>query len=497
MTSANSSRDGQAAPFVTLNEGNYKAFPKVRSLIEKVGGKALQKLYARIASNRDASSYFSSAEQRSRATQAQLDHWKQLFSGSFDHNQVERSEKIGRVHARIGLTPHYYIGGYAVVLEDIIQKACTRGIHTRLSGAALGNLVGTLVKAALLDMDSALAAYFKAEEEARQVAIDALGEAMAEMADGNMRAELKDLPDAYKQVAVDFARMRHGMSNVLLEMADSSHNIQTGASEISSAADDLANRTERTAESITRTAEVMRKVTSGVLETASYIREVNSSITEVSEQAEEGGSIVTNAISAMDKIKTSSEEIAQITEVIESIAFQTNLLALNAGVEAARAGEAGKGFAVVASEVGALAHRTTESAKSIKALIGKSSADVREGVELVGRTRTALEQIISNVGGAKQQAGEINAQAESHSVQLKHVSEEIQRMDATTQQNAAMVEESNAASQALTHESDRLTTIVSRFSLERRSEARAFSKGPSRTPYESFSDTPRRMAGGR
>jgi methyl-accepting chemotaxis protein len=195
----------------------------------------------------------------------------------------------------------------------------------------------------------------------------------------------------------------------------------------------------------------------------------------------------------MDKIKTSSEEIAQITEVIESIAFQTNLLALNAGVEAARAGEAGKGFAVVASEVGALAHRTTESAKSIKALIGKSSADVREGVDLVGRTKSALEQIIQKVGDAKTKAGEITTQAEAQAGKLKQVSDEIQRMDATTQQNAAMVEQSNAAARALSQESQRLTGIVGRFSIERRTKYRDPGAGWAGTQAEAHEiERPRR-----
>ncbi|HEY1125311.1 MAG TPA: globin-coupled sensor protein [Sphingobium sp.] len=464
---------------MSLTQENYKVFPRIKAIVDKFGGKALERLYARIASDRAASAFLPTQDKREYAARAQLEHWKQLFGGRFDERQVERSEHIGRIHARVGLTPHLYIGGYALVLEELIQRSMRRSFFSRLSGRRTGDLIGTLVKAALLDMDAALSAYFRAEEEARRTVIDSVGQALSRMADGNLQADLQGLPETYQQIAVDFHRMRHEISSILCDMADAADNIDTGSNEISSAAGDLASRTERTAEGITRTAEVMRGVTGAVLDTANAVREINNSITEISGQAEQGGAIVISAIGAMDKIKASSDEIAQITEVIESIAFQTNLLALNAGVEAARAGEAGKGFAVVASEVGALAHRTTESAKSIKALIGKSSADVNEGHELVGRTRAALEQIIEKVGGAKVQAGEISAQAETQAHNLQEVSAEIQKMDSSTQQNAAMVEQSNAASRGLSAEAQRLMAIVTRFQLERRSSFRAPKNGPS------------------
>ena len=482
MSISNGSPDSGLTPFVSLNRDDYAVFPKIRKIVDKFGGKALERLYARITSDPRASALLSTPQLRDGAARAQLNHWKQLFGGEFDARQRERSEHIGRVHARVGLTPHFYIGGYALVLEEMIKQTMRRGLLSRLFGRRDGSVVSTLVKTALLDMDSALAAYFKAEEEARNDVIDAVGEALSAMADGNLQATLRDLPESYSQLAHDFHRMRREMNAILTEVAGSADNIEIGSSEISSAADDLAMRTEQTAEGITRTAEVMRGVSSGMIQTAGAVRDVNSSIAGINAQAEEGGAIVISAIGAMDKIKASSVEIAQITEVIEAIAFQTNLLALNAGVEAARAGEAGNGFAVVASEVRALAHRTSESAKSIKGLITKSSADVHEGVDLVGRTRAALEQIIDRVGGAKAQAGEISAQAETQASNLQQVSNEIQKMDTTTQQNAAMVEQSNAASRALSNESQRLTSLVGRFSLERPSKYREAGNGPVAVP---------------
>jgi len=461
---------GSAAekPFVTLSDENYRVFPRIRSIIDRFAGKALERLYAQISAHDEAAGLLPTEAMRKGAAKAQLKHWQELFSGPFDAAAVGRSEKIGRVHAQVGLSPSLYIGGYATVLEELVAQMMTQGLHTRLNGRQTGAVVGTLVKAALLDMAAALAAYFKAEEEARVATINSVGDALAKIATGDLRVQLDELPETYSRMAEDFHNMRHQFSDMVSQMANAADNIDTGSGEISAAAHDLALRTERQAEVLARTSEVMREITQGVQITAANAKDVDASVSSANEQARQGGEIVKDAVVAMDKIKASSEEIAQITEVIEAIAFQTNLLALNAGVEAARAGEAGKGFAVVASEVRALAHRTTESAKNIKELIGKSGTDVIQGVDLVGRTGTALEQIIRKVSEATSQAREIATLADTQATSLQQVSNEIEQMDFTTQQNAAMVEESNAAARALSNEASLLTQIVGQFTLERR-----------------------------
>ncbi|MPT48232.1 MAG: globin-coupled sensor protein [Sphingobium sp.] len=461
--------NGEAAskkevPFTTLSDENYRAFPKVKALIERYGDTALETLYGQIANHEHTSALLSTVEQRMRARKAQLNHWLELFSGRFDDAALARCNRIGEVHAQIGLSPSLYIGGYAMVLEEVITHTLGRSVMNRRAS----NVIGTLVKTALLDMSAALQAYFAAEEKARAATIDSVGDAMARVATGDLRAELGNLPENYQRMAADFHNMRRQFSEIISQMSNAANNVDTGAGEISAAADDLAVRTEQQAAVLARTSEVMKQITRDVQTTASNAQQVGESVSSVNGQAQQGGEIVEKAVAAMGKIKTSSEEIAQITEVIEAIAFQTNLLALNAGVEAARAGEAGKGFAVVANEVRALAHRTTESAKNIKGLIGKSSDDVKQGVDLVDRTGKALEQIIGQVSEVTTQAQEIATLAVAQADSLKEISAEIEQMDFTTQQNAAMVEESNAAARALTNEASLLTQIVGKFVLERR-----------------------------
>ncbi|MBC2666401.1 globin-coupled sensor protein [Novosphingobium flavum] len=462
--------------FVTLNETNYRYFPRIRALIDKHAGGALAKLYERISSDPSARALLPTEEQRGRAATAQVKHWQALFSGAFDEQAYNRSAHIGRVHANVGLSPNFYISGYAVVLEGLIKKASTDNLLLRLGGAGLGEMIGAMVKTALLDMEAALSAYFAAEEKSRKDIIERLGKALADMAKGDLRAELGEVPKVYEELAADFHKMRYHVSSMVNSMIDIAEQMDTGVGEITAAANDQAHRTERQAAALGRTAEVMKNVAEGTLTTADSARRVNSSCAEVDVQAKRGGAIVEQAVLAMQKIRASSEEIAQITDVIESISFQTNLLALNAGVEAARAGEAGKGFAVVANEVRALAQRTTESAMNIKDLIGKSAQYVLEGVELVDRTGTALGEIIGKAGEATGQAAGIAAHSGAQSESLQKISGEIQQMDLNTQQNAAMAEETSAAARSLSMQAEALTDLVGQFRLERRTNPRG-SKG--------------------
>jgi methyl-accepting chemotaxis protein len=458
--------------FVELDARNARAFPAIGRLIRLFGQKALDRLYVRIAEHSVTRRLLPTAEKRSHAAAAQLAHWNVLFSGQFDAQAQARSEKVGRIHAAIGLTPDLYLGGYALVLEDLIRNSFAARPVLHVFNRGQGEAIATLVKTAILDMEAALGAYFKAEAEGREAVVHRVSNALGALATGDLRVDLGELPPVYHQLNTDFHAMRRDISRMIVSMTEAAERINVGAVEISTAAGDQAARTERQAAALARTAEVMRDVAKAVATTSDSAVTVDATVADVDARARDGGSIVENAMAAMDKIKTSSEEIAKIIEVIEGIAFQTNLLALNAGVEAARAGEAGKGFAVVASEVRALAHRTTESAKSIKDLIGKSGEDVKAGVDLVGRSGAALEAIIERVRIATSQTREIAAYAAEQTESLHRVSKEIADMDIDTQQNAAMAEQTNAAARGLSEQAEQLNRLVGRFRLERRDKPR-------------------------
>lgn len=215
-----------------------------------------------------------------------------------------------------------------------------------------------------------------------------------------------------------------------------------------------------------QTAAALDEITATVKGSAKSADEANTVVIDTKQSAEKSGEIVRDTVDAMDAIKQSSGEIEQIISVIDEIAFQTNLLALNAGVEAARAGEAGRGFAVVASEVRALAQRSSGAAKDIKALISASGKHVDAGVELVSQTGSALELIIANVAKASALVEDISGATQEQSIALAQVNMSINDMDRVTQQNAAMVEESTAASHSLTNEAQALSQLVQQFNFD-------------------------------
>ncbi|WP_343698303.1 methyl-accepting chemotaxis protein [Caulobacter sp.] len=208
-------------------------------------------------------------------------------------------------------------------------------------------------------------------------------------------------------------------------------------------------------------------MTATVKRTAEGAREARQVVGAAKSDAETGGQVVADAVAAMGEIEKSSVQIGNIIGVIDEIAFQTNLLALNAGVEAARAGEAGRGFAVVAQEVRALAQRSAEAAKEIKALITASTDQVDAGVDLVGKTGEALARIVAQVSRINGLVGEIAASAQEQATGLEQVNSAVSQMDQSTQQNAAMVEESTAASHALAREADDLSRLMGQFDVGR------------------------------
>jgi methyl-accepting chemotaxis protein len=274
-----------------------------------------------------------------------------------------------------------------------------------------------------------------------------------------------DFPGEYAKLRSDFNAAMGSLEETMGVITSNAQAMQTGAGEISQAADDLSRRTEQQAATLEETAAALDEITATVRRTAEGAQRATVVVTDARQDAETSGEVVSKAVSAMGEIERSADQISQIIGVIDEIAFQTNLLALNAGVEAARAGDAGRGFAVVASEVRALAQRSAEAAKEIKALISASTGQVKEGVTLVGQTGQALGAIVGRVSEINSLMAEINASAQEQATALGQVNTAVNQMDQTTQQNAAMVEQSTAASHNLNQEAGELVRLVGQFTL--------------------------------
>ena len=253
------------------------------------------------------------------------------------------------------------------------------------------------------------------------------------------------------------------LQRTMREVRASTDAINGNSGELRTASDDLSKRTEQQAAALEETSAALDEITVAVKNSTERANEASVMVGEATQSAKQSGAIVRNAIDAMGRIEQASSEISQIISVIDEIAFQTNLLALNAGVEAARAGEAGKGFAVVAQEVRELAQRAASAAKDIKGLITKSGAEVSVGVKYVQETGTALSDIEERVVTINERIHAIATAAREQATGLQEISTAINQMDQVTQHNAAMVEETSAATHKLKGEADGLADLVARF----------------------------------
>ncbi|QDG94616.1 methyl-accepting chemotaxis protein (plasmid) [Rhizobium sp. NIBRBAC000502774] len=295
---------------------------------------------------------------------------------------------------------------------------------------------------------------------------------LAALADGNVTYRIhEEFVSHIEYVRQDFNRSAEKLENALKNVADNARGIDAGTNEIRSAADDLAKRTEQQAAAVEETAAALEEITTAMRDSTKRAQEAGQLVGRAKAGAEQSGEVVRKAVTAMERIEKSSDEIGNIIGVIDEIAFQTNLLALNAGVEAARAGEAGKGFAVVAQEVRELAQRSANAAKEIKALITTSNGQVQEGVHLVGETGRALETIVSEVQEINRHVSAIVDSAQEQASGLQQINTAVNQMDQDTQKNAAMVEETTAATHGLAREVGSLNQLLGQFKLSQAGDA--------------------------
>ena len=295
---------------------------------------------------------------------------------------------------------------------------------------------------------------------------DALADGLHLLARGDLTAHIDvTFEGDYARLRTDFNDAAASLRQAFSAMAETAQAVASSSREITVASDDLSRRTEQQAAALEETAAALDEITATVRRSAEGAKEAANAVAAARTDAERSGIVVREAVSAMGEIERSSSQISQIIGVIDEIAFQTNLLALNAGVEAARAGEAGRGFAVVAQEVRALAQRSADAAKEIASLITTSQGQVSNGVALVGRTGAALEGIVGKVGEIAGLVSAIASSSQEQAVGLGQVNTAVAQMDRATQQNAAMVEETTAASQSLAREADQLAELVEGFDV--------------------------------
>jgi methyl-accepting chemotaxis protein len=312
----------------------------------------------------------------------------------------------------------------------------------------------------------------------QQRVIGWLSGGLKRLAQGDLTCRLGDAAENYLTVQQEFNEAMARLQETMQATADAARDVTSAAAEISASTTDLSERTEQQAAGLEETSASMEQISATVKKNAENAREANALTADAREVADRGSAVLASTVEAMSRIEESSRKIADIIGVIDEIARQTNLLALNAAVEAARAGEAGRGFAVVASEVRALAQRSSQAAKDIKDLIVNSSDQVQQGVELVNRTGTSLNDIAAAIKSASLLVADIATASSEQATGIDQVNKALAQMDEVTQQNSALVEENAATAKTLESQSAAMSERVAFFRIGRASSGSVAASRP-------------------
>lgn len=395
---------------------------------------------------------------------AELKEYEAGISPVFE--QIERAQVDGAVGGAYAEKMKKHVEATDKLLAELAVTARTHMDEARAGVNALtmrmSGLIGIVLALALMVLIPLT--FFSVRSITRSIGdANALAERIA---GGDLSQDVAvSSSDEVGQLVASMARMQDALRGLVRHVADAANNISTASAEIATGNHDLSHRTEQTAANLQEAASSMELLTGTIGSSADASHQASSFAASAAQVAERGGSIVSQVVSTMDQISASSRQIADITGVIDGIAFQTNILALNAAVEAARAGEQGRGFAVVASEVRTLAKRSADAAKEIKGLIGSSVERVEGGARLVKQAGTTMGEIVDSVQRVTSIIASITTASAEQRDNVGQISQSVAHLDNMTQQNAALVEESTAASESLREQAVQLTQAVSQFKL--------------------------------
>jgi methyl-accepting chemotaxis protein len=383
----------------------------------------------------------------------------------------DRKDEIGEMARAVGIFRTNGLAARSMSVEDNVLREKTADLQVSMAQVVDAAAAGDFSRRIDRTYGEQSLDRFAASVNELVAGVDrGIGETrrvIACLAQGDLTQPMTgDVQGAFAELKSNVNETLSVLQKTLGEVRSTTREISSNSGELRSATDDLAKRTEQQAAALEQTSASLDQITAAVRISTDRAQEATLIVTEAKEAAAQSGNVVRSAVDAMGRIEQASSEIGKITNVIDEIAFQTNLLALNAGVEAARAGEAGKGFAVVAQEVRELAQRAASAAKDIKGLIAKSGAEVSTGVKLVQQTGQVLGEIETRVLSITDHIHSIATAAREQAGSLTEVSQAVNQMDKVTQQNAAMVEEANAATHRLSSESETLEQMIAHFRLD-------------------------------
>ena len=483
MTDQIESSLDQRLRFLEFGPEARAALASVRPVIDKLIGPSLDRFYAKVRATPEMARFFRDSTHMDSAKSRQSEHWGIIARGAFAEDYTAGVTAVGHAHARIGLEPRWYIGGYALVLEQLISGIVAERAEDirkkRVTAEHVGREIATVVKAALLDMDYAITVYLDtlaaeretarlAEQQAnthREIALDGLSKMFTKLAAGDLESRMtpEEMPEQFRPMAETYNEAVESLRKSLMSTRQASERIFESTNTIASATHELSDRTIQQAASIEQSSAALTEMTESIHQTSEGATQAAEAARRASEEAAHSRSVVDDAVAAMDEITQSSEKIGAIIGVIDNIAFQTNLLALNAGVEAARAGDAGRSFAVVAQEVRELAQRSARAAKEISELIATSRSQVDNGTRVVSSTTGTLTSITERIAEVNALVTEIAHSAKEQALGLSEINSAVNQIDMITQENSAMADKTIAQTEVLKSDADGLKYEMRKF----------------------------------
>ncbi|WP_404401737.1 methyl-accepting chemotaxis protein [Pelagibacterium halotolerans] len=514
--------------FMGMDAASVERIASLQPLVADHIGGALDTFYKKLVTVPEVSQFFSDPAHIEHARSRQSQHWESIAAGRFDEAYFKGSNVIGQVHARIGLEPKWYIGGYALIVEELIKRVSAAYFKKAVSGKRsfgfgggftehdmedFASSLAALIKGVLLDMDIAVSTYFdktteechdlnrqitdvvaaaengdfsgrvqmKAHDQSLQALGDSInnlmtlvgtgiakaGDMLSALANADLSGRMTgEFKGAFKDLQDNANAVADRLTEIVGQLRQSSASLRTATGEILAGSGDLAERTTKQAAALEETSAAMEQLSATVAENAERAKSANAKAGDVSDAAEQSGLVMDRANSAMDRISQSASQISNIIGMIDDIAFQTNLLALNASVEAARAGEAGKGFAVVAIEVRRLAQSAADASAEVKALIEKSADEVEGGSKLVAEAADKVAHMLNDIRENRTLIEQIAAANQEQAGTIREVSSSVRQIDEMTQHNAALVEETNSAIAQTEAQANELDRIVDVFKTE-------------------------------
>lgn len=492
ITPSTQTMDGQALSdlegrmsFMGLTEADCGSIRSIKTVIDQELSHALDKFYNKVRQTPEVRGFFSSEAHIDHAKQAQQKHWENISSASFGKDYAQNVGRIGSIHARIGLEPRWYIGGYAVVMDHLIHAIVDQalpkgGLFDKKSMIAkkLGDQISSLCKAVLFEMDLTISVYLAEAEKARAKSRDeaiekeqvfvaeSFGSVIQDIAEQNLSGNMgSEVPASYMPLRDNLNAALHALRTTLVVVSDTAYNIDVVTHDISDASGELAQRTERQAASVEKTAAAIEQITATVSSTASRVSEANNFVENCLSSIQHFGGMIDRANASMAEIERSTDAINKITDIMDAVAIQTNILALNTAVEAARAAGAGNGFKVLAQQIRELANRAGAASKNVRELAGASQTQVEHGVSIMKEAAHDMKVIIAGISEIRSHLKAIEEAAREQAAALQSVNGAVATIDEGTRQNAVMAERTSAASAGMVQEVSQLRELLDGFHL--------------------------------